>query len=277
MSTLEEYVKGLEALKAEAVQVYYSPGARERAYLLASMADRSYSFLKGFFRAKPDLALLVLNSEDWGKRTSAPYGVLFSEYGAVHLTADAETPAIKSLSPMSDNCPKALKKLLTLAVGQKEATFTKAMQILFDHLVVHEFTHGFQEKTRVRFGAAWFSEFFADYTTYAFLKRFESEYKKDLRVVEIVARVMYEGGKPLVKHKSLEDFERLYIRVGFLNYVWYHGKFLLGVQELYDKYGESFIGNLIKEFKVTDKVIARRIGTSCRGFEKWFEAWNREN
>jgi len=219
----------------------------------------------------------LLNSDDWSKRTSFPYGVLYAEYGAVHLTADVETPAIRSLSPMFDNCPKALKKSLALAVGYKEAAFTRAMQILFDHLIVHEFTHGFQEKTRVRFGAAWLSEFFADYTTYAFLRRFETEYKKDLCVVETVAKVMYEGGKPLVKHSSLEDFERLYARVGFLNYAWYHGKFFLGVLELYDKYGESFISNLIKAFKVTDEIIAQKIGKSCKGFEKWFETWKQEN
>jgi hypothetical protein len=149
--------------------------------------------------------------------------------------------------------------------------------MLFDHLIVHEFTHGFQEKTRVRFGAAWLSELFADYTTYAFLKRFEAKFSKDLRVIEVLARVMYEGGKPLVKHTSLEDFERLYARVGFLNYVWYHGKFLLGVFELYERYGESLIGNLIETFKVTDDIIGQKIGKSCKGFEKWFEAWKHEN
>jgi len=277
MSTLEEYVKGLDALKVETVEAYYSHGARERAYSLAVMADKSYSFLKGFFKAEADLVLLVLNSDDWSKRTSFPYGVLFAEYSAVHLTADVKTPAIESLSPMFDNCPEALRKSLISAMRRREAAFTGAVQVLFDNLIVHEFTHGFQEKTRVSFGAAWLSEFFADYTTYAFLKRFEKEYKKDLCVVETVAKVMYEGGKPLVKHKSLEDFERLYARVGFLNYAWYHGKFLLGVFELYEKYGEPFITNLIKAFKVTDNIIARKTGRSCKGFEKWFETWKQEN
>jgi len=277
MSTLEEYVKGLDALKIKVVQTYYSPGARERAYELASMADRSYSFLKGFFKTEADLALLVLNPDDWSKCTSFPYGVLYAEYGVVHLTADVETPAIKSLSPMFDNCPEALKKSLASAVGRKEAAFTRAVQILFDHLIVHEFTHGFQEKTRVSFGSAWLSELFADYTTYAFLKRFRTEYRKDLQVTEVVARAMYEGGRPLVKHKSLEDFERLYARVGFLNYAWYHGKFFLGIFELYNKYGESFISNLIKMFKVTDDMIAQKIGKSCKRFEEWFETWKQEN
>jgi len=277
VSTLEEYVKGLDVLKVKIVPTYYSPGARERAYELASKADRSYAFLKGFFKADADLVLLVLNSDDWSKRTSFPYGVLYSEMGAVHLAADIETPAIKSLSPMFDNCPEVLKKALTSAVGYEEAAFTSAVQILFDHTIVHEFTHGFQEKRRIRFGAAWLSELFADYAIYAFLKRFEAKYKKDLHVVEILAKAMYEGGRPLVKHTSLEDFERLYARVGFLNYVWYHGKFLIGVFELYNKYGESFINNLIDTFKVTDDIIAKRIGVSCKGFEQWLRTWRKEN
>jgi len=131
VSTLEEYVKGLDVLKIKVVQTYYCPGAHERA------------------------------------------SVRPSHMGAVHLTADIETPAIKSLSPMFDNCPKVLKKSLASAIGNEEAAFARALQILFDHLIVHEFTHGFQEKRRIRFGAAWLSELFADYTAYAFLKRFE--------------------------------------------------------------------------------------------------------
>jgi hypothetical protein len=178
---------------------------------------------------------------------------------------------------MFDNCPEELKKALTSAVGHKKAPFNQAMQTLFDRLIVHEFTHGFQEKTRIRFGAAWLSELFANYTTYAFLKRFEAECRKDLHMIEAVVRVMYEGGRPLVKHTSLEDFERLYARVGFLNYVWYHGKFFMGVFELYSKYGESFINNLIDTFKVTDDIIAKRIDVSCKGFEQWLRTWQKEN
>ena len=275
MSTLEDYVKGLNPLRRKVVQTYYSSGVRNRASKLAARADSSYQFLKEFFKVDADLALLVLNSEDWSKRTSFPYGMLFSEMGAIHLTADAETPAIQMLSPMFDNCPEPLKRSLISEVGCGEASFIRAIQILWNHLMVHEFTHGFQEKARVRFGAAWLSEFFADYTTYAFLKRSKTEFSRDLRVIEVLADVMYEGGKPLVKHTSLEDFERFYARVGFLNYCWYHGKFLIGVFKLYEKYGESFISNLIDTFKVTDEIIGRKIGKSCKGFEKWFETWKR--
>ena len=46
------------------------------------MADRSYTFLKGFFKADVDLALLVLNPEDWNKRQpTIPYGTLFADPG----------------------------------------------------------------------------------------------------------------------------------------------------------------------------------------------------
>jgi hypothetical protein len=278
MSTLEDYVKGLNTLKTKTIQTYYSSGARKRASELASKADSSYLFLKEFFKADADLALLVLDSKDWSKRTSFPYGVLFSDKGVIHLSVDVETPAIRMLSPMFDNCAKPLRESLTSEVGHQAKSFTRAVQILWDHLTVHEFTHGFQEKTHVRFGAAWLSEFFADYTTYAFLKRFNAEFTRDLRVIEVLAKVMYEGGKPLVRHTSLEDFERLYPLVGgFLNYVWYHGKFLMGVFELYERYGESFIGNLIETFKVTDDIIGQKIGKSCKGFEKWFSTWKHEN
>jgi hypothetical protein len=277
VSTLEEYVEGLDLLKKKVVPTYYSPGARERGDKLASMAERGYVFLKGFFRADVDLALLVLNSNDWSKRTSIPYGIPFTEMGAVHFAADIETPAIKTLSPMFDNCPQALKKSLISAAGYEESAFTRALQIWFDHLIVHEFTHAFCERRRVNFGASWLGELFANYTVYTFLKRFEAEYKKDLRVIEVVVKAIYEGGRPLVKYTSLEDFERLYARVGFLNFAWYHGKFFIGVFELYSKYGESFIANLIDSFKVTDDILAQRIDRSCKGFEQWLRTWRRQN
>ena len=50
------------------------------------MADRSYTFLKGFFKTDVDLALLVLNPEDWNKRQpTIPYGTPFADLGAVHF------------------------------------------------------------------------------------------------------------------------------------------------------------------------------------------------
>jgi hypothetical protein len=279
MSTLEEYVKGLTPLKGKVVQTYYSSGASKRASELAAWAEGSYLFLKEFFKVDADLTLLVLDSEDWKKRTSIPYGVFFSDRGVVHLAADpiVETPAMKMLSPMFDNCPESLKEALASEVGFKENSFAHAIRILWDEFTVHEFTHAFCQKTRVFFGAAWLGEFFADYTTHAFLKRFETKFSKDLRMNEVLAKVIYEGGKPLVKHTSLEDFDELYLGVGVLNVFWYHGKFFLGVFELYERYGESFISNLIDTFKVTDEMIGRRIGKSCKGFEKWFETWKHEN
>lgn len=278
VSSLEEYVKGLDVLKIEIVPTYYSPGTRERAYELASKADRSYAFLKGFFKADTDLILLVLNSDDWSKRTTIPYGALFADLGAIHVGSNlAGAPAIESLSPMFDKCPEALKKSLISAVGYEEAAFSHAVQTMFDNLVVHEFTHGFAAKRRISFGAAWLDEVFANYTTYAFLKRFEREYEKELRIFEILSKVFYEGGRPLIKHTSLEDFERLYVRVGWLNFVWYFGKFFVGVFELFNKYGESFINNLIETFEVTDDIIARRINESSKGFEQWFRTWRKEN
>jgi len=278
VSSLEEYVKGLDILKIKIVQTYYSPGTRERASQLASMAERSYAFLKGFFKADVDLALLVLNPEDWNKRQpTIPYGTPFADLGAVHFAAGIAKPLIEALAPVFANCPSKLKKSLISAVGQKEAAFSPAVQTFLDNLVVHEFTHGFCEKRRINFGAAWLSELFANYTAYAFLKRFEAEYSNEVRIFETLSRIFYEGGRPMVKHTSLEDFERLYVRMGLLNFVWYHGKFFIGVFELYSKYQESFINNLIDTFEVTDDILAQKIGRSCKGFEQWLRTWRQDS
>jgi hypothetical protein len=58
------------------------------------MADRSYTFLKGFFKADVDLALLVLNPEDWNKRQpTIPYGTPYADLAV--LSTDAPQSELK--------------------------------------------------------------------------------------------------------------------------------------------------------------------------------------
>jgi len=278
LSELEDYVSGLEKFEGEFVPVYYSYGALDRALELSSLADKSYQFLKEFFKTDIEIATLVLNLGDWEKRNKEyPYGAVFAGRGCVHFPSDIDTPFIQAVMPLYDHCPQNLKASLTSLMGYEDKAFRHACQRLIDLLMVHEMTHAFADKERVLFGQNWFSEVFPQYTEYAFLKRHEDENSRDLRIFEIVLDIFYEGGKPLIKYRSLEDFETLYFGVGPLNYCWYQGKFVKGVIELYGKYGESFIDRVIETFKVTEDSLVRKFDASCEGFHKWFNEWKKES
>lgn len=65
LSELEDYVSGLEKFEGELVPAYYSYGALDRASELSSLADKSYQFLKEFFKTDIEIAVLVLKLGDW--------------------------------------------------------------------------------------------------------------------------------------------------------------------------------------------------------------------
>jgi hypothetical protein len=119
----------------------------------------------------------------------------------------------------------------------------------------------------------WFEEFFADYFTYAFMKRHEDDMWLDLKQFELLSRIMYEGGRSIVRHTSLSDFEEFYVGVGAANYCWYHGLFNLGAMELYSDYGEDFMRYVIKALKPSNDGLVQRLEATHRGLGEWFSDW----
>jgi len=277
MSDVGDYLSGLNQLRKDNVSVFYSRGARGRASYFSETANRSYLFLKEFFKSDIEIRVLVLDKDDWEKRRCPyPYGAAFSGKGCVHFPKDNDTPFIDMLMKETEGFPEDQKALLSTLVEDEDSALRTAFQRLIDLLIMHEMTHAFCSKENVVFGQRWFNEFFAQYTSYAFLKRYESENPMDLKFWTILYNVCYEAGKPLVKHKSIEDFEEIFYDVGPLNYVWYQAKFVEGTKAVYDRYGENFIDNVIEVFKVTPNTLVQRLEESCEGIRNWYTIWKKE-
>ena len=145
--------------------------------------------------------------------------------------------------------------------------------------MVHEYTHNYNRENGVDIKLKWFDELFCDYFTYAYLKRYEKTNPVDLGLFELVSKIMYFGGYDVVKHRSIEDFEKLYIRVGAANYCWYHGWFNIGAMNLFTMYGDDFIKQVIglyqsdSGFDSSNEHLVSRLDLELVGFQDWFNEW----
>jgi hypothetical protein len=275
-----EYFSGLEKLDSGSYLTYHSAGARERAEYLSAMAGKGYSFLKEFFKQDFEMPLMVLNKEDWLKRTSIyDYGAIFAGNGCVHFPADVDHTFLDLVQPLYDSSPEQLQKRLIEMVGE-ETPFRKGFGIFLDSKIVHEFTHVSLYNKGIYFGLRWFNEFFCDYTNYAFLKRYESDYRFRVKLHEFMPYIMYEGGFPHAKYQRSMDFEKFYydiLRVRPLNFIWFYGRNMLGVIELYRVYGEEFIRYVLDAFTPSNRLLVQKLGCRNNRVGEWFKEWLEKN
>ena len=268
--------KGLDRLKTAPMSTYHSAGADERAAFLAEKGAAADKFVRQFFDSDIQCTLLVLHEEDWRARTKVDYGYILGSANRVwYPAAGAENPFFPKLAEFFANCPGDLRGQLCDCLGEPDAdrAFRTACLLWWDNWMPHELTHNYQTADRVVFGLKWFVELFADYVAYAFLKAQDGRLGTETKAVELLAEILYRGGHDAVRFSSLEDFEKHYMGVGPANYCWYHGKFLLGVMDLYRRFGEDFIGATVRTFRVTDDSLVARIDSVCRGTAEWFGRW----
>jgi hypothetical protein len=285
MSTLEDRLSGLIHLEGFPFPTYYSAGAKGRAERLSTIASNCLHFIKEFYKTDIPIKLLVLNEVDYYERY--PEG----SYGLIHgfddllwyPTYEEDNPVYADMVPYYENGPSHLKQKLGELLPDSESPFLTACLMWWETYMVHEMFHNYSKADGVRIQLRWFDELFGDYINYAFLKRYHEQYKTELHVAEVYFEILYIGGHSIVKHSSIEDFERLYTGVGNANYCWYHGWFNVGVFDLYEMYGEDFIekvNNLFKSdtgFDSSSETLVARLGNELDGFLDWYEEWIKQN
>jgi len=280
MSSDVDFLKGLEHLNEIEFPTYYSPGAKERALELAEIATNCVHYLDEFYQNKVQNRLLVLNEEDWTKRIEFPYGLIAGRKNYLwYPTVKNDNPVFKELVPYYENSQDGLRQELDKLLNSRSSPYLFALLRWWEVLMVHEYTHNYNRENGVGIKLKWFDELFCDFFTYAYLKRYEKTNPVDLGLFELVSRIMYFGGYDVVKHRSIEDFERLYIRVGAANYCWYHGWFNVGVMSLFEMYGEGFIGMVIglyqseNGFDSSSEELVARLEKELDGFQDWYVDW----
>jgi len=278
---LNDYIAGLEQAEEAGYPTYYSKGAKKRALNLSKYAEKGFTYLNKFFQTDQDMPLLVLDKEDWEKRLQLMYGAFNSDRGCLHFPADKRNPFTEAMQPIYQNCPDDLKKRLETVVNSNSSPFLTGLQQYFDGKIVHEMTHPLIRINRMEFGQRWITEFFCDYTNYAFLQSHKDIFNQILEVQKLMPYVLYEAAMPYAEYRRLEDFDNFWVQspdglrmIGSpLNLIWFYVKGMRGVIELYDAYGEDFITCVMEVDFSSNEGLIRRLESTHEGIGKWFAKW----
>lgn len=279
----DKVLEGLVFLDGANFPTYYSQGAKTRAERLSMIAAHSLDFIQEFFKVQIQTKLLVLNEEDMTQRIEGPYGFIWGRDNYVwYPVCEEDNPIIPPMMSYYENSSFSLRQTLAELLPDSGAPFFTACVIWWDTYLAHELFHNYSKADGVQIGLRWFDELFGDYINYAYLRRYLHLYPTELKVSEILFELIYQGGRLLACHTSLEDFEELYTGVGAANYVWYHGWFNMGVMELYELFGEHFISQVIALYKsesgfdVTEDTLATCLEDVCPGFRDWYLVWRQQ-
>ena len=174
-------------------------------------------------------------------------------------------------APYERTAPPRLVARLA-SVGE---TYAAALPVMFDAMALHEIGHLQVEAYGLDTKQPWFNEMAATYLAYAFMRVKAPAMALAWDVVTEAAR---EGYTPA--HTSLDDFDQLYLGVGFENYGWYQNTFQDRVRVLYDLYGLDFIRGakerLGRDPSWTPETAAELVGALeevAPGFVAWSAAY----
>jgi hypothetical protein len=232
---------GLPSLPGK-VAARYSRGFEQRAATLLEPVTKAAEFFERRLGVRPKIYLAVLARNDWRDIVSNPYGMpnsLTSRSGAGFLCLPATLEAFDELG-------RALKPTLSdaasKAIDSSGLSFEDGMREFADGIMFHELGHLYAAAYGIRIPNHWVDEFLANYLARAYTSEHPGSPQFE-KFREIVSAAVVNGPRP--KYTSLEDFERLYIGVGFQNYAWYQRQLTQRAEEVYEVKGLD----LVKEVK----------------------------
>ena len=216
----------------------YSKNYKVRAETIPSMVEKCAEFYSPKFPdVKFNLQIMILNKDDWHKihlDEYVPYGMpnAWSRLNKLFIAADKK--AVGKLFGVSDNRPdNVLSK--------------------FDCISLHELGHIFLKRYKnTHTQKKWADEFLASYFAICFF-----EENKNYPGLPQVGENNYQP-----KYKTLEDFERLYEKVGARNYGWYQARFTELGKRLYPKFKvellREFVDNYSRDGKKLEALVLLR-------------------
>jgi hypothetical protein len=250
------------------VRVYYNEGYISRAESLSNLVHDAISFLNDSLDINQTMRIAVLDSTSWEKVWPAPYGVpgITAGYPPIAIMpADAKGSAFKMFFSMKDHISLELRKQLKdTGYSWKEIAQTKV-----DLIVLHELGHVYHYAYGIGTPAEWFQEFIPSYFAYLYLHHKRSELAE---IWDLVAHSVLEGYSP--DHRTLEELERLNMKVGGADYSWYQERFAVKANDLVEKYGFSFLQEMKMMFpegvgEMTPDAVLQKLDEEYPGFEKW--------
>lgn len=227
-STLEK-IQTMDLNEADGnIPAYYPDGFEERAKETVDLLQYSTEYFEEAFQVSQAFSLAVLDSANWIKLTRIPYGLPFVS-GPHYVVCIPAT---------SDN---VLAEIVSEGIADDDlcSSYSMSREEIVKHFVsligFHELGHIYASEYGMSFPNKWTYEFAATFFAYSYLEARRPEMS---RLWLDVSEALLEEIDP--EHKSLSDFEELYVRVGVEDYAWYQMVFLERVKEVYDRKGNDF-------------------------------------
>ncbi len=261
---------GLVTIQA-GIPVLHVPGSGERAESVGSLMGDALRFFADSLGATADFRLALLGPDEWRRVTRHPYGLphVSTRNGrsVAVLPADGGGVVHAEYARLEDRLSTRARDGLA-AMGLE---WDDAVRRMVDLVGLHEVGHVIVHQRGVRPPAKWLDEVLASYLAYVFLSARRPE---QAALWDLMVDASLETQRP--DHHTLADFERLYVRVGVSDYIWYQSMFARRAGALVREEGLRFLTELETELEGIDGgsvppggVTPSRLEELAPGFRDW--------
>ena len=256
---------------------YHSEGCGKRARKLSAAIAEMNAFYQTHLGIRASVPLAVLNSNDWVRVSSRPYGMpnIDGTPPVIFMPATSGGLAFHLMMARKDAIPA---KRLEDHLRARRVGFEAAADEFVDIIGFHELGHALCARYGIAPRCHWLDEYVASYFAYAFVSERRHRSKE---VFELLGRP--SKARPL--NTSLADFERLY--GGVDDYGWYQGMFESHIQTVYPRLGLQFLRELRRRFPappvplldipvpnpVEPHPVLTELEAFAPGFTKWAEGF----
>lgn len=235
---------GLTPLEGYLTKVYFSEGSISKATRIATQMDQVIHFYDDILKVRPEVILLVLSPDDWGRFTSFPvYGMPHYSNNKTLIVASQNNQFWDSFIPQPELLSEDIAKSVKNSYTDSEGKLT--MEPFFDLLAIHELGHAYHFQDNLNMQRKWMQEVFVNLFLHAYIAEKEPELLPQLTVFPRM--VLASTQKSTLKYTTLQDLEERYNEIGQqypMNYGWYQCRWHSSAADVYDAGGVSVVKDL---------------------------------
>lgn len=244
---------------------YFVGDSREHARKLASMLQESRDFYRDSLHVDVALNLAVLDSARWVQVSPQPYGLLNVDAAMVFMPATPHGVVAEAYRRLEPRLPRAVLDSL----AKLHLSWENAINEMVDLVAYHEIGHSFIAQFGIRAPNLWLNEMLATYLAYAFMRARHPELAS---LWDVMCDADLAAYTPV--HRTLEDLETLYSRVGADNYVWYQSQLQPRIRAIYSTQGFDFLRRVKEVFPIGTATlppseVLQRLERVAPGFTEW--------
>lgn len=235
---------GLTPLEGHLTQVYFSTGSDEKAVRIANQMDHVINFYDDKLMFRPEVILLVLSPDDWGRFTNFPvYGMPHYSNNKTLIVASQNNDFWDSFIPPQESLSADIAELVSRAYSGDDGKLT--MEPFFDLLAIHELGHAYHIQDNLLMQRKWMGEVFVNLFLHTYIAEQEPQLLPQLTVFPRM--VLASTQKSSLKYTTLKDLEDRYNEIGQqypMNYGWYQCRWHNYAANIYDAGGAKVVKDL---------------------------------